>query len=165
MNYDFCFDYGVYCWFNALTDQTKDFEIDICCFSTKHVTVRSKSKDWLTRHQDNVSEWSNMSNHRLLFQWTSTIKIQLRVFLVPRWHHYHLIKCNLFSHDILLAKQFLIWYNHFSTPKVKDKLQSSTGWLYSMSTIYSLAFDLSHIGLWCLMPLLPIYQLYLGGQF
>ena len=59
---------GVDCWFNALTDQTKDFEIDICCFSTKHVTLRSKSKDWLARHQDNVSEWSDMSNHGLLFQ-------------------------------------------------------------------------------------------------
>jgi hypothetical protein len=81
----------------------------------------------LARHQDNVSEWSNMSNHGLLFQWTSTIKIQLRMFLVQRRHHYHLIKCNLFSHDILLAEQLLIWYNHFSTPKVKDKLQSSTG--------------------------------------
>ena len=75
---------GVDCWFNALTDQTKIGEIDICCFSTKHVALRSKNKDWLARHQDNVSEWGNMSNHGLLFQGTSTIKNQLRVFLVPR---------------------------------------------------------------------------------
>jgi hypothetical protein len=27
-----------------------------------------KSKDWLARNQNNVSEWSDMSTHRLLFQ-------------------------------------------------------------------------------------------------
>jgi hypothetical protein len=31
--------------------------------------LMNKSKDWLARNQDNVSEWSNMSTHRLLFQW------------------------------------------------------------------------------------------------
>ena len=40
--------------------QTKDFKIGICCFSAKHAALRSKSKDWLARNQDNVSEWSNM---------------------------------------------------------------------------------------------------------
>jgi hypothetical protein len=35
--------------------------------------IRSKSKDWLTRNQDDVSEWNDMSTHALLFQWTSTI--------------------------------------------------------------------------------------------
>jgi hypothetical protein len=29
---------------------------------------RSKSKDWLARNQDNVSEWSDMSAHGLLFE-------------------------------------------------------------------------------------------------
>jgi hypothetical protein len=27
----------------------------------KHVALRSKSKDWLARYQNNVSEWSDMS--------------------------------------------------------------------------------------------------------
>jgi hypothetical protein len=27
-----------------------------CCFSTKHTALRRKSKDWLARNQDNVSE-------------------------------------------------------------------------------------------------------------
>jgi len=36
--------------------QTKDYEIDICCFSAKHATLRRKIKDWLARNQDNVSE-------------------------------------------------------------------------------------------------------------
>jgi hypothetical protein len=36
-----------------------------------------KSKNWLTRNQINVSEWSDMSTHGLLLQWASTIAIQL----------------------------------------------------------------------------------------
>ena len=69
--------------------QTKDCKIGICCFSTKHAALRRKSKHWLARNQNNVSEWSDMSISRLLlqcvrvelhvyqkllFQWASTIK-------------------------------------------------------------------------------------------
>jgi hypothetical protein len=48
--------------------QTKDYEIGICCFSAKHAALRRKSKDWLPRNQNNVSERSDMSTRRLLFQ-------------------------------------------------------------------------------------------------
>ena len=48
----------------------------ICCFSK---SSKSKRKDWLTRNQNNVYERSDMSFHRLLIQWASTIKIQLSV--------------------------------------------------------------------------------------
>jgi hypothetical protein len=41
--------------------QTKDYEIGICCFSAKQAALRRKSKDWLARNQDNVSEWGDMS--------------------------------------------------------------------------------------------------------
>ena len=40
--------------------QTKDYTIDICCFS-KHSALRRKSKDWLGRNQIDVSEWSDIS--------------------------------------------------------------------------------------------------------
>jgi hypothetical protein len=40
--------------FELRSDQTKDYKIAICCFSTKHATLRRKSKDWLTWNQDNV---------------------------------------------------------------------------------------------------------------
>ena len=82
--------------FAPRSDQTKDYTIGICCFSTKHAALRSKRKDWLARNQNNVSEWSDMSTRGLLFQWTSTIKIQ-RVGLVQSGHHHHFIECNLFS--------------------------------------------------------------------
>jgi hypothetical protein len=48
--------------------RVKDYKIGICCFSAKHTALRSKSKDWLARNQNNVSEWSDMSTHGLLFQ-------------------------------------------------------------------------------------------------
>jgi hypothetical protein len=41
--------------------QTKDYKIGIFCFSANHTALRSKSKDWLARNQNNVSEWSDMS--------------------------------------------------------------------------------------------------------
>jgi hypothetical protein len=49
------------------SDQTKDYEIGICCFSAKHAALRSKSKDWLARNQNNASECSDMSTRGLLF--------------------------------------------------------------------------------------------------
>jgi len=61
--------------------QTKGYKTGICCFSTKNATLRRKSKDWLALNQDNVSEWGDMSIRRLLFQWASTIKIQLSVLV------------------------------------------------------------------------------------
>jgi hypothetical protein len=47
--------------FEPRSCQTKDIEIGICCFSTKHTALRRKSKDWLTWNQDDVSEWGDMS--------------------------------------------------------------------------------------------------------
>ena len=50
--------------FDSRTGQTKDYEIGICCFSAKYTMFRSKS----SQKQNNVSEWSNVFTHRLLFQ-------------------------------------------------------------------------------------------------
>jgi hypothetical protein len=66
------------CGYDPWSDQTKT---GICCFSSKHAVLTRKSKDWLAQNQDNVSECSNMSTHGLLFQWASTIKIQLIVLI------------------------------------------------------------------------------------
>ena len=42
-------------WVESRSGQTKDYEIRICCFSAKHAALRSKSKDWSVRNQNNVS--------------------------------------------------------------------------------------------------------------
>ncbi len=55
-------------WFEPRSGQAKYYKIGICCFSAKQAALRSKSKDWLARNQDNVSEWSDMSICILLFQ-------------------------------------------------------------------------------------------------
>ena len=59
---------AVDCGFEPWLGQTKDYKIGICCFSAKHAALRRKSRDWLTRNQNNVSEWSDMSTRGLLFQ-------------------------------------------------------------------------------------------------
>jgi hypothetical protein len=48
--------------FEPRLGQTKDSKIGICCFSDKHAVLRRKGKDWLAKHQDEVSEWSGMSS-------------------------------------------------------------------------------------------------------
>jgi hypothetical protein len=48
--------------------RTKDYNIGICLFSAKHAALRRKSKDWLARNRDNVSEWGDMSIRGLLLQ-------------------------------------------------------------------------------------------------
>ena len=46
--------------FDPWSGQTKVYGMGICCFSAKHAELRRKSKDWLGRNQDNVSEWGDM---------------------------------------------------------------------------------------------------------
>ena len=53
-------------WFEPRSDQAKDYKIGIYCFSAKHAALRRKSKDWLARNRDNVSEWGNMSKANLI---------------------------------------------------------------------------------------------------
>ena len=54
--------------FKPWSGQTKDYKIGICCFYPKRAALRRKRKDWLAQHQDNVSEWGDMSISGLLFQ-------------------------------------------------------------------------------------------------
>ena len=39
-----------------------------CRFSNEHIALRSKSKDWWARNQNNVSEWGDMSVREMVFQ-------------------------------------------------------------------------------------------------
>ena len=51
--------------FEHRSGQTKDYKIGICCFSAKHPVLRRKSKDWLDRNQDNVSDVAISHNHNI----------------------------------------------------------------------------------------------------
>jgi hypothetical protein len=57
--------------FESWSGQTKDYKIDICCFSAKDAAFKRNNKERLRRNQDNVSEWGDMSIRELLFQWTT----------------------------------------------------------------------------------------------
>ena len=52
----------------ASSEVDRGFDRGIYSFSAKHAALRSKSKDWLARNQNNVSEWIDMSPRGLLFQ-------------------------------------------------------------------------------------------------
>ena len=67
--------------FEPRSSQIENYEIGICCFSAMHAALRRKSKDWLARNQNNVSEWGDMAIYGLLLQWASSIKIQLIVLV------------------------------------------------------------------------------------
>jgi hypothetical protein len=49
------------------------------CFSIKDAALGRTSKNWLARNQDNMSQSADI--RELLFQWSSTIKIQLSVMV------------------------------------------------------------------------------------
>ena len=50
------------------SDQSTEYKIGVCVASPlKHAALMSKSKDWLARNQNIVSEWGDMSIHGLLF--------------------------------------------------------------------------------------------------
>jgi hypothetical protein len=49
--------------FEPRSGQTKNYKK-----KSKHAALRRKSKDWLARKQDNVSEWGDMCIRGLLFQ-------------------------------------------------------------------------------------------------
>ena len=46
--------------FEPRSSQTKDYIIGICYFSAT-CSIKKKSKDWLARNQDNLSELGDMS--------------------------------------------------------------------------------------------------------
>jgi len=67
---------AVHRWFRRRSGKNKGYTIDICCFSTEHVRLRCKSKDWWARNQDTVSEMRG-----LLFQWASINTTLLFLFI------------------------------------------------------------------------------------
>ena len=53
--------------FEPRSDKPNDYAIGTCGLSAKHAALKKKSKDWLDRNQDNVSESGGMDIRGLLF--------------------------------------------------------------------------------------------------
>jgi hypothetical protein len=77
--------------FEYRSGQPNDYNIVICCFSGKFAAIRSKSKDLLTRNQNNVPKWSDVST-RFLNELTLYTNIIKRSGSVQSRHHYYLIE-------------------------------------------------------------------------
>ena len=65
--------------FGPWSGQTKHYKIGICCFLARHATFRRKSKDWLDRNKDTVSDWAKCISTDCCFSEPSTIKIQISI--------------------------------------------------------------------------------------
>jgi hypothetical protein len=65
---------AVYRGFESRSGKTKDYQLVFVAYNAKHAELRRKSKDWLPRNQDNVSEWSDMYIRGLWFLLANTIK-------------------------------------------------------------------------------------------
>ena len=71
------------CRYEPRSGQTKEYKIGICCFSAKNASLRGKSKDWLARNQNNVSEWSDISTLWLLLAHLAKGNVSFYHHLVP----------------------------------------------------------------------------------
>jgi hypothetical protein len=72
---------------SVLDSSAVDYKIGICCFSAKQAALERKNTDWLARNQDNVSEWGDMSIHRLLFQVWMLPLLLVELIHVKQTHH------------------------------------------------------------------------------
>ena len=54
--------------FESRLGESKDSNSGMCCFSAKHAALRRKSKDWLARNKNNVSEWIDISTRGMLLK-------------------------------------------------------------------------------------------------
>ena len=76
--------------FDSWLGQTKDIKIGICCFSTKHTDLRSRSNDLSAQSQNNVLGYSGLSSCRLAFVHLHVKNSAQRVGLVQnKVHHHH----------------------------------------------------------------------------
>ena len=82
----------VHSGFKHRSCQTKDYEIGICYFSAKHAALRRKTKDWLTRNQDNVRVGRHVYPRTVDSVSKHYKNPTKRVGLVPGTPHHHLIE-------------------------------------------------------------------------
>ena len=81
------------CGYEPRSCQTKEYNIGMCCFSAKNATLRRKSKDWLARNQNNVSEWSDISTQRTLLAHLAKGKVSIYHHLAPVFRRLLLFVC------------------------------------------------------------------------
>ena len=89
-------------WFESRSGQTKDYTFGMCCFSAKHAALRRKSKDWLARNQNNVSEWSDISTRCLLLPHFAKGNVSYYHHLAPVVRRLSFVVCRPLTIHILI---------------------------------------------------------------
>ena len=92
----------VYCGYELRSCQTKEYKIGICCFSAKNAALRRKSKDWLARNQNNVSEWSDISTQLLLLAHLAKGNVSCYHHLAPVVRRLSFVVCRPLTIHILI---------------------------------------------------------------
>jgi hypothetical protein len=92
------------CGYEPRSCQTKEYKIGICCFSAKNAALRRKSKDWLARNQNNVSEWSDISTQWLLLAHLAKGNVSFYHHLAPVFcrHRLSFVVCRPLTIHILI---------------------------------------------------------------
>jgi hypothetical protein len=137
-----CNNVGHLFWFTIFVqhEETKDDKFGTYCFSAKQAAWTSKSKDRLALNQDDVSKWSDMSIHGLLFELASAIKIQRSVTSARSCNNVgHLFWFTIFvqheTNDVILYIHSVHKHrrNTFQRQNYKMRLkQRSLNWINSM---------------------------------
>ena len=98
---------AVDCGFEPRSGPTEEYKLGMCCFSAKQAALRSKSKDWLARNQNNVFRVERYVYPGIVFpvSWHHKNPTQY-VGLQQSGHHHHFI-ANL-AYDI--AEELLSWH-------------------------------------------------------
>jgi hypothetical protein len=132
--------------FELRSDQTKDYKIGMCCFSTKHATLRRKSKDWLTWNQDNVFRRVERQVYPLtVVQWSSTIKSNSACWSsTKRTSSSSHRKLTCSRHDI--AAKLLNWREAKITHSLTHSLYKYILGLYFSLDLYRILFCTQSIG-------------------
>jgi hypothetical protein len=131
-------------WQIVILNASKDYEIGICCFSSKHAALRRKIKDWLARNQNNVSEWGDMSIRGLLFQLLHNV---LKFVIIDRWLviHINVRFCLSFGNPRWPPLQYRSYWDMCWNPIQRSYRQAN----YQISVIISLISPISvHSILW-----------------
>ena len=90
------------CGYELRSCQTKEYKIGICCFSAQNAALMRKSKDWLARNQNNVSEWSDISTQRLLLAHLAKGKVSIYHHLAHVIRRLSLLVCRPLTIHILI---------------------------------------------------------------
>jgi hypothetical protein len=71
-------------------------------------SINEKKRRVVARNQENKFEWVDMSTRVMMFQWASTIKIQLRVFAKYNADNI-VISSNVICFPHYIADKLLFW--------------------------------------------------------